>query len=101
MHGTALLYADNMTGSMERAIEETSRRRERQLAFNEKHGIKPASIVKQVADIMEAAYPVPGRGRKRVAEDGNPLRVHDAGRIAAQSPETGKEDAQARQGSRI
>jgi len=69
LHGKALLYADRMTGSMERAIEETNRRRERQLAYNEKHGIKPASIVKQVADIMEAAYPVPGRGRKRIAED--------------------------------
>jgi excinuclease ABC subunit B len=72
VHGAALLYADNMTGSMERAIEETDRRRERQLAFNEEYGIKPASIVKQVADIMEAAYPVPGRGRKRVAEDATP-----------------------------
>jgi excinuclease ABC subunit B len=70
IHGTALLYADVMTGSMERAIEETDRRRDRQLAFNEEHGITPASIVKQVADIMEGAYPVPGRGRRRAAEDG-------------------------------
>jgi excinuclease ABC subunit B len=72
IHGKAILYADRMTGSMERAIGETDRRRERQLAFNEKHGIKPAGIIKQVADIMEAAYPVPGRGRKRVAEDATP-----------------------------
>ena len=69
LHGTALLYADKMTGSMTRAIDETSRRRERQLLYNEKHNITPASIVKQVTDIMEAAYPVPGRGRKRIAED--------------------------------
>jgi excinuclease ABC subunit B len=69
VHGAALLYADKVTGSMRRAIVETNRRRERQLAFNEAHGIKPATIVKQVADIMEAAYPVPGRGRKRSAED--------------------------------
>ena len=69
LHGTALLYADKMTGSMTRAIDETSRRRERQLHYNEKHNITPASIVKQVTDIMEAAYPVPGRGRKRIAED--------------------------------
>ena len=68
LNGTALLYADEITGSMKRAIEETSRRREKQVAFNETHGIKPATIVKQVADIMEAAYPVPGRGRRRVAE---------------------------------
>jgi excinuclease ABC subunit B len=72
LHGTALLYADRMTGSMERAIDETSRRRERQLKYNQEHNITPASIVKQVADIMEAAYPVPGRGRRRIAEDATP-----------------------------
>ena len=72
LHGTALLYADKMTGSMERAIEETTRRRERQLKYNEKHNITPASIVKQVSDIMEAAYPIPGRGRRRIAEDATP-----------------------------
>jgi excinuclease ABC subunit B len=72
LHGTALLYADKMTGSMERAIKETTRRREWQVAHNKKHGIKPQSIVKQVADIMEAAYPVPGRGRRRIAEDATP-----------------------------
>jgi excinuclease ABC subunit B len=38
------------------------------VAHNEKHGIQPASIVKQVTDVMEAAYPVPGRGKSRVAE---------------------------------
>ena len=69
LHGMALLYADRMTGSMTRAIDETNRRRERQQNHNQKHNITPASIVKQVTDIMEAAYPVPGRGRKRIAED--------------------------------
>ena len=69
INGTAILYADKITGSMERAIGETTRRRERQDAHNKKHNIKPTSIIKQVADIMEAAYPVPGRGRRRIAED--------------------------------
>jgi excinuclease ABC subunit B len=69
LHGKAILYADNVTGSMQRAIEETNRRRARQVEHNLQHGITPATIVKQVADIMEAAYPVPGRGRRRVAED--------------------------------
>lgn len=69
LHGKAILYADNVTGSMQRAIEETNRRRARQVEHNLLHGITPATIVKQVADIMEAAYPVPGRGRRRVAED--------------------------------
>ena len=58
-----------MTGSMQRAIEETDRRRERQVDHNAEHGIKPVSIVKRVADIMESAYPVPGRGRRRIGED--------------------------------
>ncbi|MDZ7643717.1 MAG: excinuclease ABC subunit UvrB [Woeseiaceae bacterium] len=69
IHGTAILYADNMTGSMQRAIDETTRRRERQVAHNAEYGITPATIVKKVADIMEATYPKPGRGRGRVAEE--------------------------------
>jgi len=69
IHGTAILYGDRITGSMERALEETGRRREKQLAFNDEHGITPATIVKQVADVMEAAYPAPGRGRRKVADD--------------------------------
>jgi excinuclease ABC subunit B len=72
LNGKALLYADKVTGSMERAISETNRRRETQVRHNEKHGIKPATIIKQVADIMEAAYPIPGRGRRRIAEDATP-----------------------------
>ena len=70
LHGTAILYADAITGSMQRAMDETTRRRERQLAHNAEHGIEPATIVKQVADIMEAAYPAPGKRKRRVAEDG-------------------------------
>jgi excinuclease ABC subunit B len=69
VHGTAILYADRMTGSMQRAIDETERRRDKQLAYNEANGITPATIVKQVADIMEAAYPAPGRRRRKAAED--------------------------------
>jgi excinuclease ABC subunit B len=65
VHGTAILYADHVTGSMRRALDETDRRRATQVLYNEEHGITPKTIIKQVSDVMEAAYPVPGRtGRK-------------------------------------
>ncbi len=55
LRGKAILYADKKTGSMERALAETSRRREIQQNFNEKNNIKPQSIKKEVKDIMEGA----------------------------------------------
>ncbi|HHM06223.1 MAG TPA: excinuclease ABC subunit UvrB [Gammaproteobacteria bacterium] len=57
VNGMAILYADTVTGSMQRALDETGRRRNKQLTFNARHGITPQSIRKQVADIMEGACP--------------------------------------------
>ncbi len=75
LNGKAILYADRMTGSMERAIGETERRREKQIAFNLEHGITPVGITKSVQDIMEGAV-VPGsnsrsnkRKQAKAAED--------------------------------
>ncbi len=68
VRGTAILYADHVTGSMQRAMDETNRRREKQVAHNEEHDITPATIVKQVADVMEAAYPAPKRPRGKAAD---------------------------------
>ena len=55
LNGTAIMYADQVTGSMQRAIAETDRRRRKQLEFNLQHGIEPRSIVKEVRDIMDGA----------------------------------------------
>ena len=56
VHGTAILYADHITDSMQRAMSETERRRARQLAFNAEHGITPRGIVKKVRDLIDGVY---------------------------------------------
>ena len=56
VRGKAILYADKITGSMQRAMDETNRRREKQLAHNQKYHIEPKSIKKAVSEIMEGAY---------------------------------------------
>ena len=56
LNGQAILYADRMTESMKKAIGETERRRAKQIAHNELHGITPRSIVKQVRDLIDGVY---------------------------------------------
>jgi excinuclease ABC subunit B len=82
LNGRAILYADRITGSMERAMGETERRRNKQIAFNAEHGIVPRGIKTDIKDIMEGAV-VPGsRGKRkgvaRVAEESG--RYDDAPR---------------------
>ena len=70
--GRALLYADRETGSMQRAIAETRRRRTKQAAHNQEHGIEPRSIIKDVASplmaMAELDYYGPGKRPLQVAE---------------------------------
>ena len=67
VNGVAILYADKITDSMKAAIEETERRREKQIAFNQQHGIIPQQITKQVKDIIDGVYhddSSSGKGKK-------------------------------------
>ena len=66
LNGKAILYADRKTASMQRAIDESNRRRNTQLDYNKEHNITPIGVKKKVLDVMEGAYAMPGtRGRQR------------------------------------
>jgi excinuclease ABC subunit B len=78
INGMSILYADRITGSMERAIAETDRRREKQLAYNIEHNITPRGIVKRVTDVMDLGDSAK-TGRARIRVD----RVAEAGQAYA------------------
>jgi len=71
VNGRAILYADRVTGSIDRAVGETNRRRAKQLEYNEAHGITPQSIRKAVTDVMEGARSAEERGADRSLTGGD------------------------------
>ncbi|UDM17234.1 excinuclease ABC subunit UvrB [Vogesella sp. XCS3] len=68
LHGKALLYADRITNSMQRAMDETERRRNKQMAFNAEHGIVPQGVNKKIKDIIDGVYQNEPTDRKALAE---------------------------------
>jgi excinuclease ABC subunit B len=93
VRGKAILYADTVTKSIKAAIEETDRRRNKQIEYNLEHGITPTTIVRNVTDVMEGAREEPssrGRARGRGKGLGEPIR-----KVAEQSADYTVLDAHA------
>ena len=91
VRGKAILYADTVTRSMQAALDETSRRRQKQVEYNREHGITPVSTVRKLVDVFEGARADPdaakgkGKGKtRRVAEPETDYATMAPGQIAAQ-----------------
>jgi excinuclease ABC subunit B len=77
LEGTAVLYADKMTDALRKAVEETQRRRARQLAYNEEHGITPQSIVKNIDEVLGSVCEADYVTVPKDEEDGEPVTLEE------------------------
>jgi excinuclease ABC subunit B len=69
LHGTAILYADRVTDSIQRAVDETARRRARQLEFNAVHGVVPRGVVKEVRELIDGVFDLSAERKESKAAD--------------------------------
>ena len=87
LKGKAILYGDTITDSMAKAIRETERRREKQIAFNQQHGIVPKGLNKKVGDILQVGVPVSAKGKLKQQQPPVSLLIEDYHKLSTKELE--------------
>ena len=88
-----IMYADKMTGSMDRAIKETNRRREIQMKYNEEHGIVPKTIIKDIRDVIEATKVAEESSEYKISKESSTLTEKEKKKLIKQYTEEMKDAA--------